>query len=311
MKPFRGILNVHKRAGVTSRDVVNVVQRRMRELTGERVKCGHAGTLDPLATGVLIICVGPSTRLVSILQEKSKTYRGGFSLGVSSDTDDVLGQTTVRTVDHPPSLRELELALGRLTGAIMQVPPVWSALKVSGRRAYALARDGEVPELKARPVQIHEIRLERYDFPLVELTIRCGSGTYIRSIARDLGEMLGCGGLMHSLVRTCIGCFDIESAVDVETIENRLVEHLHPELAAFENEWVVVATDEQLERLRVGKPLEIGTDRGSRIVVTSRDGDLLAVLEALSDPPGAYRTVINRVPSLASPKRRWVRGITD
>src|SRR4051794_5854504 len=155
-----GLLNIDKPAGLTSRDVVNVVQRLVRPH-----KVGHAGTLDPLATGVLIVALGPATRLVEYVQRMAKTYQATFLLGRTSDTEDVEG--TVMELDRAPipNAHEIDAALPAFVGTIQQTPPAYSALKVAGRRAYQMARRGEAVELAARPVEIHGIEVIRYDYP--------------------------------------------------------------------------------------------------------------------------------------------------
>jgi len=208
-----GVLNLNKPAGVTSRDVVNVVQRIIRP-----VKTGHGGTLDPIATGVLLVCVGPATRLVSVLQQAPKTYQAEFRLGQRSNTDDVSGEIEDVPGAHPISTEEISGALKSFCGVIEQTPPIWSAVKVGGRRAYALARQGDDVSLEPRPVWIDGIDIMKYDWPLLSVSIRCGSGTYIRSIARDLGNVLGCGGLMSRLQRTAIGSFRVTNALDPDTL---------------------------------------------------------------------------------------------
>jgi tRNA pseudouridine55 synthase len=228
-----GVLNVRKPPGVTSRDLVNRIQRLIRP-----VKCGHAGTLDPMATGVLLVCLGPATRLATMLQEGTKTYVAEFTFGQVSDTDDSTGKIEERQVPEPlPSLQQIEKALQSMTGTVSQVPPDYSAVHVAGQRAYALARQGHALTLTARQIEIHSIRVLKYEWPRLDLEIVCGSGTYIRSIARDLGEQLGCGGLMSRLERTRIGPFSATDGVAVEelTVQNigqllcpavRIVEHL-------------------------------------------------------------------------------------
>ena len=203
-----GVINVHKPAGVTSRDVVNVIQKLVRP-----ARVGHAGTLDPMATGVLLVCVGPATRLVSILQQAPKTYRAEFRLGERSDTDDSTGQVEVVTDVGTVPADDIVAGLKKFRGVVEQTPPAYSAVKVQGRRAYAMARAGEDVSLQSRPVRIDSIDVLNYQWPVLDVEIRCGSGTYIRSIARDLGESLGCGGLMSGLVRTEIGEFNLDNAV--------------------------------------------------------------------------------------------------
>jgi tRNA pseudouridine55 synthase len=216
-----GVLSIQKPAGVTSRDVVNRIQRLIRP-----VKCGHAGTLDPMATGVLLVCVGPATRLVSMLQAGTKTYVSEFTLGQVSDTDDSTGQIEHRPVpDTLPSSERIELMLQGMTGAVAQVPPAFSAVHVNGQRAYTMARQGIEFTLEAKEIQIHSIRLLNYEWPRLELEITCGSGTYIRSMARDFGEQLGCGGLMSRLERTKIGAFSVADAVSAEELTIGNISH--------------------------------------------------------------------------------------
>lgn len=208
-----GLLNISKPAGVTSRDVVNGVQAIVRP-----AKAGHAGTLDPLATGVLVVCLGRATRLVPLIQKMRKTYRATFRLGRTSDTDDVEG-AVVERADVTPPMRTLLLgALPEFIGRIEQRPPAYSAVKVAGRRAHQMARQGQRVELAPRPVDVYRIDLLRYEFPELLLEIECGSGTYVRSIGRDLGERLGCGAVMSALERTAIGPFTGDTAVQLADV---------------------------------------------------------------------------------------------
>jgi tRNA pseudouridine55 synthase len=223
MKSLSGLLSLDKPAGVTSRAVVDRVARPLRG-----VKVGHAGTLDPLASGVLVVCVGAATRLIEYVQRMPKTYRTVVRLGAWSDTLDADGR--IVEVDHPevPEEPAIRAALARQVGTIEQRPPAFSALKVAGRRAYDLARAGEAVDLAPRPVRIDLIDLLGYAWPRLEIEIACGSGTYIRSIARDLGEALGCGALVEVLVRTRIGRFTQADALDpltlsAETIPGQLL----------------------------------------------------------------------------------------
>lgn len=252
-----GVLNLHKPQDVTSRDVVNVVQRMIRP-----VRVGHAGTLDPLATGVLLVCVGPATKLISILQEAPKTYLAEFRLGQQSDTDDATGTIEVLPNATPVDEQQLKAALAGFVGCIDQVPPVYSAVKVKGRRAYALARQGEQLELTSKTVNVYSIQLLHYAWPVLSLKIECGSGTYIRSIARDLGQQLGCGGLMSALQRSAIGQFHVDDAIapDLLTLENlnnrlvnpmRIVQHLVQ----------YRCSPQELELLKTGRNWPVSADR--------------------------------------------------
>jgi tRNA pseudouridine55 synthase len=213
-----GVINLHKPAGMTSRDVVNVVQNLVRP-----AKVGHAGTLDPMATGVLLVCIGPATRLVSILQQAPKTYLAEFRLGQRSDTDDSTGQVEETPNAIPVPLDRIKSALSDFCGIIEQTPPAYSAIKVGGQRAYALARQGQEIELQSRRVRIDWIEVVNYEWPMLTVTIRCGSGTYVRSIARDIGDRLGCGGLMTGLVRTAIGEFGLANALDPSSLNEQSI----------------------------------------------------------------------------------------
>jgi tRNA pseudouridine55 synthase len=218
-----GILNINKPRGLTSRAVVDTVNRLLREFGFQRgtlPKVGHAGTLDPMATGVLLVGVGDATRLMELLQSRPKEYRGTFLFGCRSDTDDTTGQIvagdTARAATIPRA--ELDAALIPFLGHIEQVPPTFSAVHVEGQRAYQLARRGEAVELPARSVEVHRIDVLRFEPPEVTLDIECGSGTYIRSIGRDLGERLGCGAVLSALSRTRVGSFELSQAIPLDQL---------------------------------------------------------------------------------------------
>lgn len=217
MQELGYFLNIDKPPGLTSRDVVDRVAR----IAGTK-RVGHAGTLDPMATGVLVVAVDRATRLVEYVQAQPKTYRAEFLLGQSSVTDDIEGDVQIHKIARPPSFADIESALAAFVGTIDQKPPAYSALKVAGQRAYRLARKGHDVDLAPRKVQIHSIDEIEYSYPTVSLRIVCGSGTYIRSIARELGERLGVGGLMCRLRRTAVGVFVESTAVPLDdlTIES-------------------------------------------------------------------------------------------
>jgi tRNA pseudouridine55 synthase len=247
-----GILNVDKPAGCTSRDVVNRVERVVSP-----AKAGHAGTLDPLASGVLVICAGKATRLIQYLQQMRKRYQASFLLGHRSDTDDAEGEVHA-LVDAPiPDRETLEQVLPRFVGEIQQRPPAYSAVKFGGRRAYQLARQGRAPELAARAVLIHSIRIERYDYPQLKLTIECGSGTYVRALGRDIAAAVGTAAVMTALRRTAIGQFRVEDAVALENLSReRLPQHLQSPLAAVAHLPRVSVTDADLREIRHGRPIK-------------------------------------------------------
>ncbi len=229
--PHSGLLNLNKPAGMTSREAVNRVQRFVHP-----AKVGHAGTLDPLATGVLVVCVGAATRLIEYVQRMPKSYTGTFLLGRSSATEDIEGEVTELPGAPVPTHEEIVAAAERLVGRIEQRPPAFSALKVAGRRAYKLARRGEPVELKPREVVVHKIEVASYDYPELVLEVQCGSGTYIRSLGRDLAESVGTAAVMSALVRTAIGRFRLEDAVDPGRLTHAGIrELLQPPLTAVES----------------------------------------------------------------------------
>lgn len=224
-----GILNVNKPLGWTSRDALNRVEGLVRP-----VKAGHAGTLDPLAEGVLVVCVGAATRLIDYVQRMPKEYHATFLLGRRSASDDV--DTDVELVaDAPtPSRAAIEAAIAGFVGMIEQRPPAFSAVKVEGQRSYRLARRGDVVEHAARPVEVYQISVARYAYPELELAFRCSSGTYVRSLGRDLAAMLGTHAVMSALVRTAVGDFRIEGAMDARGPDlDRLRQHLQSPLVAI------------------------------------------------------------------------------
>jgi tRNA pseudouridine55 synthase len=210
---LHGLLNVCKARGFTSHDVVAVVRRTL----GTR-RVGHAGTLDPLAEGVLPVCVGRYTRLVDHLADTEKGYYAELELGARTTTDDAEGEIVQQRPVPPLTAETLEPFLAPFRGEIMQVPPIYSAIKVDGHRAYDLARRGDAPELKARPVTIHRLEVVSFAPPRLALLVACSKGTYIRSLARDLGEALGCGAYLTRLVRLWVGSFKLEDAVSLEEI---------------------------------------------------------------------------------------------
>ena len=221
-----GLLLVDKPEGPTSHDVVDIVRRAV----GVR-RVGHAGTLDPFASGLLLLCVGWATRLAEYLTALPKTYRGVVRLGQRTDTDDRTG-TIVAESEHWKNVtaEQVRSALGEQLGDIEQLPPAYSAKKVAGRRAYDVARKGGAPTLRAEAVTVHRLALCDYSPPDVTIEIECSSGTYIRSIARDVGESLGTGGHLRSLRRQRIGRFNVAEAVvlDDELVPEKIVASIRP-----------------------------------------------------------------------------------
>ena len=213
-----GILNIHKQSGMTSHDVVQAVRRILKE---KRV--GHTGTLDPMATGVLVLCVGKATRIAQYLEAGEKEYQAVMRLGQTTDTLDAEGRVLETRTYIPPERAQVLKALDGFTGTIMQQPPAYSALKVSGVPSYKLARQGKAEPLKPRTVTISSIELQAFEDPLVSLAVRCSKGVYIRTLCADLGEVLQAGAHLTKLVRTRSGRFTIENAVTLDRLADLTV----------------------------------------------------------------------------------------
>ena len=224
------ILFINKPAGPTSHDIVDEI----RKITGEK-RVGHAGTLDPFAEGLLIVLVGrETTKRQAEFLKLDKEYIATLHLGVETDTDDVTGKpvTSQATNPYPPSahpptggggpnLKTIQKTLKQFTGEINQVPPEYSAIKIKGKKAYELARKGEKPKLEPRKIKIYDIKILHYEWPLLELKIRCSSGTYIRALARDIGRYLGCGAYVEKLIRTKIGKYSLTDAVTIDALRQK------------------------------------------------------------------------------------------
>jgi tRNA pseudouridine55 synthase len=219
-----GFLVIDKPAGMTSRAVVDRAQGWFPRGT----RLGHTGTLDPLATGVLVLAIGTGTRLTEYVQDMDKVYRAGIRLGSRSDTDDADGTITPVPGAAVPDRPTIEVVLRNFHGPIEQVPPNYSAAKITGRRAYDLARQGQALTLRPRTVQIYAIEVYSYAYPLLDLEVRCGKGTYIRALARDLGDRLGCGGYIESLRRTSVGAFVADAGLSLDADPATARERLLP-----------------------------------------------------------------------------------
>ena len=275
-----GILNIDKPRDITSYRVVAVVKR----LSGER-RVGHAGTLDPLATGVLPVCLGQATRLVEFLADASKTYRADIELGLTTDTYDASGRIVQRGEPSGIRLEQVEKALDSFRGVIRQTPPMYSAIKHRGKKLYELARAGITVERKSRPVKIHRLDIIDFQPPLITIEVECSKGTYIRSLAHDLGQSLGCGAVLKSLARLRYGPFDIHDAVSLPRLEEASASgywerFLHP-MDCVLSAWPAVVVDEATEQLiRNGLPVALSLEppdvRRCRTYTT--DGDFLGLL---------------------------------
>ncbi len=272
-----GVLNINKPANVTSRRVVDAVQRIVRP-----AKAGHGGTLDPLATGVVVVCVGAATRLIPYVQQGRKEYRAQFRFGCRSNTDDITGEVDPVDDAPQPAAAEVQQALKKYVGEIEQIPPQFSAVHVDGRRAYKLARAGMDVEIAPRPVHVYRIDLLEYDYPELSVEIECGSGTYIRSLGRDLGNDLGCGAVMTQLVRTRVGDYRLEAAVDLEALSTQTLDAaLLPALSAVAHLPRYVCSPTQVDLIRHGRPIDPGQpgphDPAEPVAIVAPDGDLAAI----------------------------------
>lgn len=224
----RGLLVIDKPQGITSRKALNLVEQRLG-----LGPLGHCGSLDPLATGVLVLVVGKARKVQDLIVRGEKVYDMTVTLGATSDTDDAEGAVTPVAGAQPPAREVIEAALAPFRGEISQVPPTYSAVKVEGRRMHREARKGRPVEAPPRTVTVHELRLDRYEWPTLDLHLRCSSGTYARAIARDLGAALGTGGYMSRLVRSRVGSLDLAQAVAPEQAGPEHLLGIEPALRDF------------------------------------------------------------------------------
>jgi tRNA pseudouridine55 synthase len=276
-----GLLNIDKPSGPTSHDIVAQVRRGV----GEK-RVGHAGTLDPLASGVLIVALGQATRLVEYLQASHKTYQAQITLGVATDTYDAEGDVIIsRPVPDDLSEAYIDHVLEQFRGEIMQTPPVYSAIKVGGKSAHARVRAGQEVELQPRPLTIHNLTIDSFQPPLLNITVICSPGTYIRSLAHDIGTSLGTGAMLSGLVRTASGTFRRDDAVSWENLRATFADgtwarYLIPADRALPDAHSVTVDAIQVERIADGKPLPSDTVPSGMGRALTASGDFVAVLEA-------------------------------
>ncbi len=284
---MNGFLIVDKPAGITSHDVVDAVRR----IAGTR-RVGHAGTLDPMATGVLVLALGAATRLVQFIDGSDKTYRATLRLGETTTTYDADGDLVER---RPVTVNQadIEAALAGFLGDITQIPPMYSAVKVKGQKLYKLARQGKEIERAPRPVTIHRLDVLAWALPNLTIEVVCSAGTYIRSLAHDLGQRLGCGAHLTALIRTAAGGFRLEDAHTLEALDasaqaRRLAEVLLPPETALTALPVVTLTPEQEQAVRFGQAVTLD-NAPDAVPVQARDaaGRLVAVMRPVE--PGVWR----------------------
>lgn len=278
-----GILNIHKPYGITSMDVV----RRIKKASRQR-RVGHGGTLDPIATGVIPVCLGLATRLMEDVVGGSKSYLASVELGVSTDTYDALGEVTERHDASGISLSDIEQAIANFTGDISQIPPMYSALKRNGERLYDLARAGIEIEREARPVTVHAITLESWDPPVVTLKVDCSKGFYVRSLAHDLGQTLNCGGHLKALSRLRSGALSVDDALPLDEAEEHFKagswqEIIHSPDIALQGLRALIIGKRTEDMLRNGRSFDMEgspatPQAGERCRAYSTDGRFLATV---------------------------------
>lgn len=281
LNKVHGWLVLDKPVGLSSAAAVGIVRRKF-----DGMKAGHGGTLDPLASGILPIALGEATKTTAFAMGAEKSYEFEVIWGKQTATDDAEG-AVIATSDHRPSEEDIHAALPHFIGVISQVPPAYSAVKVDGKRAYAMARnEGKMPELAARDIQIDDLRLLSSTSESAQFEVHCGKGAYIRSLARDLGAYLGTKAYVSALRRTKVGQFSLKNAISLDFFENlsdsaAASQFVVPVLAALDDIPALLITPEDAQRLRYGQMLESDkADRKAPLFKAICDGQLIALIEA-------------------------------
>lgn len=287
---INGIINIYKEAGFTSHDVV----AKMRGILKQK-KIGHTGTLDPDATGVLPVCVGNATGLCEFLTEKEKEYETVLLLGIDTDTQDIGGRV-LSTGDVECGEKEVRQAINSFLGRYLQIPPMYSALKVNGKKLYELARQGKTVERPARPVMIYGIEIQKIQLPRVFMRVRCSKGTYIRTLCYDIGQKLGCGAVMESLKRTQSGPFTLDTAVTLSQLEairdrGELENCVIPTETVFGNLKIVEVKEEYTGLIDNGNPFfvyqtvktEERPENGERVRVHNSQGKFYGIYRLVAE----------------------------
>ncbi len=304
---MNGIFNIYKEEGFTSHDVVALV----RKIVGTK-KVGHTGTLDPDAEGVLPVCVGQATKLSDYIMNGKKSYRTILKLGVTTTTEDASGEI----LEQKPVLvseEEIRQAAASLVGELMQVPPMYSAVKVNGKKLYELAREGKEVERKARKVEIYDIRILQFlPQDRLEMDIFCSKGTYIRSLCRQIGEILGCGGHMEKLLRTASGQFRLETAVKLDELralaeQGRLSEALLPMEEALAEYPKAVVSEKMTRLLHNGGKIHLCHVQAS---VPLEEGQTVVVYDAAKCLTGIYTVAATEQGLAVKPLRLLLQAET-
>jgi tRNA pseudouridine55 synthase len=278
---MNGWIILDKPSGITSAHAVAKVKRLLKPK-----KIGHAGTLDPLASGVLPLALGEATKVIHFMVDAGKAYGFTTTWGEERDTDDSEGKTT-QTSPQRPSRDEIEAILPRFTGTILQTPPAYSAIKVDGARSYDLARAGEAVELKARQVRVDSLEIEGHSPEKTSFNCECGKGTYIRSLARDMGRELGCLGYVTVLRRLKVGKFDVNHAISLENLEKMVhkddLGFLYPVESALDDIPAVEIDSDQAKRIKQGQVIPFASRATERTVLAKHNDILVAVCSVAQD----------------------------
>ena len=282
-----GVLVIDKPTGMTSHDVVNIVRRG----TGIR-RAGHTGTLDPRASGVLVILVGPAVRLSEYISASDKRYQAIIRMGTATDTYDAEGAFTREEVSVDVTEEQFEAELKKFEGEVEQTPPAYSAVKVNGRKAYEMARKGEEVELEPRMIQVHHLEVLEWATPEVVVDVHCSSGTYIRSLANDLGEVLGCGAYLVGLRRTKNGRFSLRDSIPLRKLKEAFeagdwYKYILPAAESL-SDWHSVELDpDEVETLRHGQ--RVKAEPGTEVEMArgiSDAGELVALIKLVEAEDG-------------------------
>ena len=293
-----GFLIINKPKGITSHDVV----ARIRKLSGQR-KVGHTGTLDPMATGVLLVCLGQATRLIEYMVTSRKQYRAIIRFGVSTNTHDAEGNITAQSNASTLTTPEIKATLPQFTGEIQQIPPVFSAIKQNGQPLYKRARAGEPIEVSPRSVTIYSLDWVNWETPDLTLNVTCSSGTYIRSLARDLGDAVGTGAHLAGLIRTANGQWTLEQAVSLETLENagqsNWKQFLHPPDQAIRHLPSVQLNNETAQHIIYGQQIELSPTIANQptenktppqlLRAYTSNGKFLAILQSVNPQENSWK----------------------
>lgn len=283
---MNGIVIVDKPEGFTSHDVV----AKLRGIYQTR-RIGHSGTLDPMATGVLPIFIGRATRAVEFATGHDKTYQARLLLGIETDSQDITGRV-LRACEVKISDRELLAAINSQIGEIEQIPPMFSAVKIGGKRLYQLARQGVEIERPARKITIYSIAVHRLDEHIVDLTVRCSKGTYIRTLCADIGAALGCGGTLAALRRIEAGKFFIKDAKTFDEIQQNPMAMLHPVDSMFTEYPMLIIDDKAAAQVRNGALVNTDARMGETYRVYDKNGAFLMLAEVITKGKGMYLKTI-------------------